>query len=1084
MTSINLESIGKMTQKRIRDEVGVGNITQLKKLAKDSGVDLGIKKETQEKRAYKYFATIINERINADREKKRQEEEKRKEVKRQQAIARRQAQVVPEYIMNMNLTFQCKKIVTDKVSKQARVEIFTVNEDIRVTTTKPENYFTNQIQKANTELKPIYDSYTVQNRVKAIDIIRLRGIFKELKELIEAILRESGIDVAWIMNYQLTQLPIGTPETILLNPIQQAGSINLDGLILNEVWCKNKGTCVPDWLSYKYSKTKGHIKSVKSYEVIEKLSTCCVDGADQETLIYDNKPNVNGYTIKNIELFCQNTNKTLIVLHNGKIIIYNQVLKCEDPLVIEVKNNHLYPITNNRKIKSLTHIGKSNSFYQEEVGKNIYEEIEYIKQEGDPFDYILDTMIQLNVQTYDQKITITNGHLHNFHLDKKLYSTSPYNKDVETYCVINNIPYQGQPALSFLPPFIEKLPSSFMNIDIQHALLRDGVKHRTHYGAFNESNGNILSCDINKCYRFIMENPMDSFMTVDFNSTIVKSGFKNEFGLYYVKTTDMSILHGSNWYTNNILKMAYDNKVSFKTLYFIQGIRQDKTILKKIIDEMKDIFSPEITKTLINSISGYLGKTESHSYALEVDSDINRVWETIPKNVNDFFFRKREYGATDAERMKGVEHTKSMYLFGKKTTKQMLQNNLPMYIQILDWANMLMSKYILELGGFDHLLYRKTDAFIMKDIGIAPNFTDEIGGYKYNIPPVFITTTNERNVSYKYSPLKWTIKDDIKNSDDFEKINTHLQEKSLMISARAGTGKSFIINKVNETNKCVKLAFTNKASLNIGGETIHKFLGIDDNHKCSLMFVLNKLKNVDIIILDEISMIDKFLWKILYEIKYMTGIRFLLCGDYRQLPPVEDNTDYFNHSSIMFMCDEYRCELQYFEKCRYNKALYDFLEDVWEGNPTAITVGNVKKGSHICFTNKKRKEINALYNTKGELIKYTGTDNKYNEHIRILEGVPLVCLVANKKLEMVKNELVTITKVDGDNIYFGEKFISKNDIHKYFMLGYAMTIHKSQGQTIDGILNIHEVREILQDKRMFYTAVSRATCLENVNYVK
>jgi len=1001
-----------------------------------------------------------------------------KEVKRQQAIARRQALIQPEYIMNIHLTFQCKKIVTDKKTRVQTVNIFEANKNIRVKTTKPENYFTSQIQKANAELKPIYDSYTVQNKVRAIEEVSLRGIFKELKDLIKELLQFSGIDVAWIMEYQLTQLPIGTPETILLNPIKEAGSINLDGLILNEVWCKDKGTCVPDWLTYKYNKTKGHIKSVKSYEVIEKLSTCVCDGAEQEILMYDNKPNVNGYTIKNIELFCQNTNKTLIVLHNGKIIIYNQVLKCEDPLVIEVKNNHLYPITDNRKIRTLTHIGKSNSFHKEEAGqdKTIYEGIEYITQEGNPFDYILDTMIKLNVQAYDQKITITNGHLHNFHLGKTLYSTSPYNEDVETFCVVNNIEYQGQPALSFLPPYIEKLPSSFMNIDVQDALLRDGVKHRTHYGSYNDhfskSEEKVLSADINKCYRSIMENPMDDFMTVDFNSRVVKSGFTNEFGLYYVKTSDMSILHGSNWYSNNILKMASDNNVSFQTLYFIQGIRQDKTMLKKIIDEMKDRFSPEITKTLINSISGYLGKTESYSYSLEVDSDINRVWESIPQNINDFFFQEKKY------------NDKSMYLFGKKTTKQLLQNNLPMYIQILDWANMLMSKYILELGGFDNLLYRKTDAFIMKDVGIQPNFSDEIGGYKENPPPIFMKTTTSRNVSYKYSPLKWAIKKDIKTSDDFEKINEHLQTKSLMISARAGTGKSYVINKVNEMNKCVKLAFTNKASLNIGGETIHKFLGIDDNHKCSLMFVLNKLKNIDIVIIDEISMIDKFLWKILYEIKYMTGIRFLLCGDYRQLPPVEDNTDYFNHTSIMFICDEYRCELQYFEKCRYNKALYDFLEDVWEERSTSITVGNVKKGSHICFTNKKRKEINALYNTKGELIKYTGTPNKYNEDIRILEGVPLVCLVANKKLEMVKNELVTITKVEGENIYFGEKFILKNDIHKHFMLGYAMTIHKSQGQTIDGILNIHEVKEILQDKRMFYTAVSRATSLENVNYVK
>jgi hypothetical protein len=413
----------------------------------------------------------------------------------------------------------------------------------------------------------------------------------------------------------------------------------------------------------------------------------------------------------------------------------------------------------------------------------------------------------------------------------------------------------------------------------------------------------------------------------------------------------------------------------------------------------------------------------------------------------------------------------------------MLQNNLPMYIQILDWANMLLSKYILEMGGFENLLYRKTDAFIMKDVGIEPKFTNEIGGYKYNPPPVFMKGSQHRHVHYKYMPLKWIMKKEIKTSDDYEQINTHLQSNSLMISARAGTGKSFVINKINSMNKCVKLAFTNKASLNIEGHTIHKFLGIDDNNKCSLSLVLNKLINIDIVIIDEISMIDKFLWKILYEIKIMTGIRFLLCGDYRQLPPVEDETDYFNHPSIMYICDEYRCELQYFEKCRYDKELYDYLENIWDEKPISINVNPVKKGSHICFTNKKRKEINALCNTRGELIPYTGTENKYNENIRVHEGVPLVCLVANKKLEIVKNELVTITKVDNENIYFGEKSIPKHDIHKIFMLGYAMTIHKSQGQTIDGILNIHEIKEIIQNKRMFYTAVSRATSLQNINYV-
>ena len=1014
----------------------------------------------------------------------------------------REKRKIPEYIMVIDLTFQCKKIImvkekgnyvldmnkeldrelaktgpfTDELNymkkKVPELVVFEIKVQVKMKTTKPVVYFQNQIKKANALLKPFYDAVSLDDDEnedrKEIVILQLNIIFKELREKIIDVLRSSGVIACWIMKSKLTMLPIGTPQSIRLNPIREAGSINLDGLILNEVWCKNQGTCVPDWLSYKYNNTKGHIKSVKKYDIIEKLSTC-----EPDRQIYTNQPNKNGYTINNIELFCKNTHKTLIVLHNSRIIIYNQVLKCEDPLVVEIKNNHLYPITNTEKIRSLTHIGKSSSFHSEEKEQKIYEDIEYIQQSGNACDYILDTMIKLNVQTYGQKIRITNGHLHNFHLGNTLYSTSPFNADIQKYCEEKAIDYQGQPALSFLPEFIDKLPSSVMNIEIQTALSLHGVKHRTHYGAYNEDNDSkIISCDINKCYRFIMENPIDNFMTFDFTSTVEKSSFKNEFGLYYVKTDDMSILHGSNWYSNNMLQMAVDNSVDFKTLYFIKGIRQDKTILKNIIDEIKDCFSEDITKTLINSISGYLGKTESHSYSLEVDSDINRVWETIPENINDFFFQERTY-----------DETKKLYLFGQKNTKTLLQNNLPMYIQILDWANMLMSKYILELGGFDNLLYRKTDAFIMKDVGIEPHFTDIIGGYKYNTPPIFIRTTEKRNVSYTHSPLKWNVLDEIKNSDDVEKINTHLQTKSLMIAARAGTGKSYIINKVNELNKCVKLSFTNKAATNIGGETIHKFLGIDDEGKYRLSFVLNKLKNIDLIILDEISMIDTTLWKILYEIKYMTGIRFLLCGDYRQLPPVDDDIECFNHTSIMFMCDEFRCELQYFEKCRYDKPLYDFLEDAWEERPISITIQDVKIGSHICFTNRKRKEINKLYNTKGELIPYMGSSNKYNEDIRVSEGVPLVCLHANKKLDMVKNELVVITKLTKESIFFGEKSMLKTDIHKYFMLGFAMTIHKSQGATIDGVLNIHEVNEIIKNKRMFYTAVSRATSLSNINYV-
>jgi hypothetical protein len=60
---LNLQTLSKPTQKKIRDAVGVKNVNQLIKLAKDNNVDLGKRKETQIKRAYEYFGEIENDLI-------------------------------------------------------------------------------------------------------------------------------------------------------------------------------------------------------------------------------------------------------------------------------------------------------------------------------------------------------------------------------------------------------------------------------------------------------------------------------------------------------------------------------------------------------------------------------------------------------------------------------------------------------------------------------------------------------------------------------------------------------------------------------------------------------------------------------------------------------------------------------------------------------------------------------------------------------------------------------------------------------------------------------------------------------------
>ena len=227
----------------------------------------------------------------------------------------------------------------------------------------------------------------------------------------------------------------------------------------------------------------------------------------------------------------------------------------------------------------------------------------------------------------------------------------------------------------------------------------------------------------------------------------------------------------------------------------------------------------------------------------------------------------------------------------------------------------------------------------------------------------------------------------------------------------------------------------------------------------------------------------------------------MLSGDPRQLPPVEnEQVDYFNHPTIQFIADYNNIEYSFFEKCRYDKELYDYLEDISLEKSLKINLpvgkgfGVSNEGHNICYSNKKRKEINAMFNEhyrqtkKSTYVEYLKDDNKYNQSFYVYEGLPVI---ANATIgsSIMKNETFVIDKIDYYKNMFHitisdeeEVWYPIMDIHKSFTICYAMTIHKSQGDTIRSVVNIHEFNKIKKDKKLFYTAVSRATSINNIRY--
>jgi ATP-dependent DNA helicase PIF1 len=153
---------------------------------------------------------------------------------------------------------------------------------------------------------------------------------------------------------------------------------------------------------------------------------------------------------------------------------------------------------------------------------------------------------------------------------------------------------------------------------------------------------------------------------------------------------------------------------------------------------------------------------------------------------------------------------------------------------------------------------------------------------------------------------------EIKLSDEQEQIIELFKKgENMFITGPAGTGKTFIIKKMveiaNEQNKKIQVcALTGCAAvlLKCKAKTLHSWAGIglatgDTNRIvdriCNNKYKSKAWKSVDILIIDEVSMMSKKLFDVIENIARVVrkqthvpfgGIQVILSGDFYQLPPV------------------------------------------------------------------------------------------------------------------------------------------------------------------------------------------------------
>lgn len=668
--------------------------------------------------------------------------------------------------------------------------------------------------------------------------------------------------------------------------------------------------------------------------------------------------------------------------------------------------------------------------------------------------------------------------------------------------------------------------------------------------------GEAISVDVNKCYSACLKNPYDNWLRYttedvweDFNDNV----FPLETGLYYVETDDLTLLHQTNYYSNKILDKAYLLEIPFT----IRQKLTHKKVYENEVDIPKNYFEPllkiikektggkDLMKDLNNMISGYLGKTHQKNYTAELDEDPDAVWRHFlscerPEIEDDFvkFFFKEgldETGYTRFNKDNLVLNTlngsddKKLYLYGYEIRSSLNENTLPMYIQILDWSNMRLYDMGKEIGG--EIIYRHTDCVVSlggKITGTAENkISKEWGDYKLEPADKEKNWTSlmktDRHIEVKDFQSSWKHNPDFISSSDWKNIINYAIEKGgLLISGRAGTGKSFIpksafqsgllnlVDKVSvdEYGKETKtyadtksMSFTNKASRNIMGTTIHKLLHITSAGTIPRK-TMNSLKRYKYFVIDEIGMISSKLWKFLMLMKKENPKAiFILIGDWRQLPPIEefreDDLDVFNHPVVKYLCNGNAIELT--ERQRYDKELWDYLErgvenDDWSGlKEEFIKYEDIYNNKSICYYNRTRVRINKICM---EYFKEQ-TDNIYLEHniedvkdkrqsVYLYNGLPIMAWKNCVKLGIVNSEEFIVSSYDDEKIYItrnelGEDLeIDIEDFHNYFVPNYCATTHKSQGATYKDKVILWDWNRLVSNKKIVYTACSRATKFDNL----
>lgn len=321
------------------------------------------------------------------------------------------------------------------------------------------------------------------------------------------------------------------------------------------------------------------------------------------------------------------------------------------------------------------------------------------------------------------------------------------------------------------------------------------------------------------------------------------------------------------------------------------------------------------------------------------------------------------------------------------------------------------------------------------------------------------------------------------------------KERIVSVNGAAGTGKSFVLESVNDAYKRAGYNVQGLALQGVTAESMERDAGIQSRTFASMIATLDaeqekgkvsSFNNKTVIVIDEAGMVgSRDMERILAEAEKQ-GSTVRMVGDQRQLNAVSAGASFERIQDTLN--DNAKSELKNIVRQndeQHREASRAFAKhDIESGLKTHEKLGNIKEhatidearnhvvaqwaqgeGSKIMLAHTRAdvKAMNASArdimreqgNLKGEDVEVMTTDGK----IKLAQGEQIAFGKPNKQIGVVNGTRGTVQSIeqtnDGQmlNVQVGkdEKDIKRVNLNEYKDIthNYATTVHKAQGVTVD-----------------------------------